>query len=80
MIKTVEMYTVVCDNCGKDVYDDSDCYCWNDKGFVEDDAMNYDWIKQDDKHYCADCYSYDDDDNLIIGGILNRENLTRVNR
>jgi hypothetical protein len=67
MIKEVTMFTVVCDNCGVDVNEGQEYSCWNDKGFAEDMAMDADWIKEDDKHYCPKCFSYDDEDNLVIG-------------
>lgn len=66
MIQEVKMFTVVCDNCGVDVNKDAEYSCWNDRSYAEENAMECNWIKQDDKHYCDDCYSYDDDDNLII--------------
>lgn len=66
MIKELKMYTVICDNCGKDCNEGEEYSCWNDIGYAEEVAMNADWIEEDDKHYCHDCYSYDDNDNLII--------------
>ena len=66
MIKEVTMYTVVCDNCGKDVNEWEEYSCWNDAHFAQEIAMEADWIKEGDKHYCPDCFSYDDNDNLII--------------
>ncbi len=67
MIQEVKMYTVICDNCKKDSNEDTDYSCWNDKEYAQDVATEADWITEDDKHYCPNCYSYDDDDNLIIG-------------
>lgn len=66
MIKEVKMYTVVCDNCGKDVNEGAEYSCWNDKRYAQDIAMEADWLSEGDKHYCQDCFSYDDEDNLII--------------
>lgn len=66
MIKEVTMYTVVCDNCKKDCNEGQEYSCWSDKSYTEDSAMEADWLKEDDKHYCTDCFSYDDDDNLVI--------------
>lgn len=66
MVKQVTMFTIICDNCGRDVNEGQEYSCWNDKGYAEDIAMEADWIKEDDKHFCPDCYTYDDDDNLII--------------
>ena len=40
------------------------------KTFAEDIAMEADWIKENDKNYCPDCFTYDDDDNLLIIPIL----------
>lgn len=70
MLKEVKMYTVLCDNCGKDVNKDAEYSAWNEKTFAEDIAMEADWIKENDNHYCPDCFTYDDDDNLLIKSIL----------
>ena len=66
MLKEVKMYTVVCDNCGKDVNKNAEYSAWNDKIFAEEVAMEADWIKENDKHYCPKCYEYDDEDELSI--------------
>jgi hypothetical protein len=66
MIEKVEMYTVVCDNCGEDVASGQEYSCWNDKSYAEDNAVDSDWHKEDDKHYCPNCFEFDDEDNLII--------------
>ena len=41
---------------------------WNDKDYAVDIARDGDWYigERTDRHYCADCHTYDDDDNLII--------------
>jgi hypothetical protein len=66
MLKELTMYTVICDNCGKDVNEDSEFSAWSDKTYAEDVAMEANWIDEDDKHYCDDCFSYDDEDNLVL--------------
>ena len=66
MIKKVEMYTVVCDNCGEDVGSSQDYSCWNDQGYARTNAMESDWVKEADKDYCPDCASFDDEDNLVL--------------
>lgn len=66
MIQEVKMYTVICDCCGKDVNEDAEYSCWSDNGFAEDIAMESGWLKEEYKHYCQDCFSYDDEDNLVI--------------
>ena len=66
MLQKVEMYTVVCDNCGEDVGSSQDYSCWNDEGYARTNAMESDWVKEDDKDYCPDCASFDDEDNLVL--------------
>lgn len=60
----VECVLLECDNCG-DHYEDGHGFAiFVDEGSVnpEDD----DWHEIDGKHYCPDCHTIDDDDNLII--------------
>jgi len=66
MIKEVKMYTVVCDNCGLDSCKNDEYSCWGDKEQAKEHAMNSDWLEHDEKHYCTNCFSYDDDDNLVL--------------
>lgn len=66
MIKELKMYTIICDGCGKDVCDGSEYSGWNEELYLEDIASEASWIKENDKHYCTDCFKYDDEDNLII--------------
>lgn len=66
MIKSIEMFTVVCDNCGKSADEGTDYAGWNEKEYAKDIAMEANWANKDDKDFCPNCYEYDDDDNLII--------------
>jgi hypothetical protein len=66
MIKEVKMFTIICDGCGKDVNEGEEICAWNDKSYIEDVAYDSDWKTVDDKHYCTNCYEYDDNDQLII--------------
>lgn len=65
-VKKVEMYTLVCDGCGKDVCDNEEYSSWNDKGFLKEIASEAHWQEIDDKDYCTDCYEFDSEDNLIV--------------
>ncbi len=69
MIKEMTMYTAVCDECGQQLNVGDEIIAWNDKGYAEDIAMDSDWVTDNDKHYCPDCYYYDEDDKLIIQSI-----------
>ena len=66
MIKKVEMFTVICDNCGVSCFEGSDYSCTVDEVSAKEVASDGDWIIHKGKDYCRDCWSYDDEDNLII--------------
>ena len=66
MIQKVEMYTVVCDNCGCDYGNESEYACWSDEDYVREDSRENDWITEGNKDYCSNCYSYDENDNLKL--------------
>jgi len=66
MTQEVKMYTVVCDNC-KDVFEDYEGFAaWHDENDAEESAMNKEWYKDGDAHYCTDCYKINDEDELVI--------------
>lgn len=56
MIKKVEMFTIICDNCGKDGLEDSDFAAYNDKDIVKEMVHEEDWQEIEGKDYCPDCY------------------------
>lgn len=66
MYKSIEMFTLICDNCGADSNADSEFRAWSDKSSARDMAMDSDWIEDEGKHYCPACYSIDDEDNYIF--------------
>jgi hypothetical protein len=66
MIKEIEMYTVICDGCGKDSNEHAPYAAWGCKQHALDIAMEADYLIEGDEHYCPDCYEYDDEDNLIL--------------
>jgi len=72
-VKKVEMFTVLCDNCGEDVCQGQEYSCWNDEGYAKEIAMESGYISEDDKHYCEDCYEYDDEDNLVIKTVAKKQ-------
>jgi len=68
MIQTMEMFTIKCDNCGKLFEDEHMGYCaWGAESDAWEIASESGWITEDfDTHYCPNCYSYDDNDNLVL--------------
>ncbi len=62
MIKPVTMYSVVCDRCGKTFIDEfNGIVAWLDEGTAKEQAMESEWIEIGNKHYCPDCYEFDDE-------------------
>jgi hypothetical protein len=66
MLKEVKMFTIVCDNCDKDVNYESEYSGWSEESYVEEIRQEAGWVKYDDEHYCPDCFEYDDEDELVI--------------
>ena len=66
MIKEVKMFTVICDRCGKDVCKDDDYSCWSDSDFALDIATEKGWQEIECKHYCNDCWKWNEDETEMI--------------
>ncbi len=60
MIRKVEMYQAVCDNCGKACINEDIC-AWSEDSQAIEDALYMYWKIIDDKLYCPDCYEYDEE-------------------
>lgn len=64
----VETYKLVCDSCGETFEDGNGFTCYTDDpdgSLIWGDASASDWLKVGDKHYCPDCWNWNDDDNII---------------
>lgn len=66
MIVEKTFYAVKCDNCGKIAEGYNDCEFWDDKGTAIDLASESEFYIGETIHFCSDCHSIDDNDNLII--------------
>ena len=68
MIKEVKMYTVICDNCGKNALENDEYSCWSVPFAATEIADEKGWYNDNQtcENYCDECWQYDDDDNLII--------------
>ena len=62
-----KFYGISCDCCGTTLSD-----AWGQTIFidnapaVEELAISENWKKVNDKHYCEDCYHYEEDNKLIL--------------
>lgn len=54
MIKTIEMYHVVCDHDGCEGHPRGDSYAFADLGAALDDAVDGDWCIRDGLHLCPE--------------------------
>jgi len=67
MIIKARFFAVECDNCKNQAHGQEEWPYWYSGIIeVEENAMESEWLKEGDKHYCPDCFSYDDEDKLII--------------
>lgn len=64
MLEPITMYLCKCDNCGHQWGDDVIAYA--DPNLVWEMASNEGWIEHEGKHICHNCWSYDDNDNVVI--------------
>ena len=52
----------ICDRCGKPFVDEfNGIVAWLDEGTAKEQAMESEWAEIGDKHYCPDCYEFDDE-------------------
>ena len=65
-VKKIEMFTIICDGCGKDVNSDTAWSCWSDVENNEEIRQEEGWEKIGDKHYCTDCFEIDDNDEIVL--------------
>ena len=62
MIKPVTMYSVICDRYEKSFVDKfNGIIAYFDEGTVKQQAMESEWAEIGDKHYCTDCYEFDNE-------------------
>ena len=65
MIIEVIFYAVQCDICKRVQKDEWDNYYYQSIAKAKDEAFKADWHKEYDKHYCTNCYSFEQG-NLIL--------------
>ena len=60
MIKSVTMYSVVCDRCGKTFFFVVSIITGADKKSARGYAIESGWVEIGDKHYCPNCCKFND--------------------
>jgi len=66
MIYEVKMFAGNCDNCKVEIMAESEYSCLGEESAVKDDMMDAGWIEHEGKHYCPDCFEYDNNDEITI--------------
>lgn len=65
MKQETKSFIIVCDGCGEHFHDGNDfcSYIDDERGeLIEQSALDGEWMKFGDKHYCPNCYEIDDED------------------
>ena len=76
MIKPVTMYSVICDRCGKTFIDEfNGIVAWSDEGTAKEQALESEWVEIEDKHYCPDCYEYNDELDEYVPKMIYRNDI-----
>lgn len=60
MIKPEIYYTLECDRCHRAFGDDAEPHACTRPSKIQESAYASEWIEHKGKHYCPDCYYYDD--------------------
>lgn len=68
------MFSARCDNCQEAWCDGNGNIAYSDRSSMETALKESGWYFEDDpeKHYCADCWSIDGNDNLCLKEIENK--------
>ena len=63
MIVDKQFHNIKCDACGRLIDDET---WWDDKDALTTQILNdCNWIECEGSHYCDECWSHDDDDNIV---------------
>ena len=63
MIVDRQFHNIKCDACGRLIDDET---WWDDKDALTTQILNEcNWIECEGRHYCDECWEYDDDDNIV---------------
>lgn len=66
MIQNVEVCTLICDRCNKDICEGTTHAGWDSTIYLRTIAEEQGWIRHEGEDICDDCYAYNDDDELEI--------------
>jgi hypothetical protein len=61
MVIEIKKYTLTCDKCKFDYWDDN-----TDLDFLEECAVDQGWVKHQKEHFCPDCHTYDENLDLNV--------------
>jgi hypothetical protein len=65
MIKRVEMFTAICNNCKTDICAGTEHSCWDNESLIIE-MEEQDWYNEDGRQYCNECYHFDEENSLCV--------------
>ena len=66
MITKEIFYGVKCNRCKEDFLDYNDHSFWIDENSAVEQAIESEWIEENNKHYCPNCYDYNEEEDKNI--------------
>ena len=66
MINEKKMYSVSCDRCKIDAFENDENIAWESAGSAWEMAYACGWQEIRGKHYCPGCYDIDEEDELVV--------------
>lgn len=66
MINEKKMYSVSCDRCEIDAFENDENIAWESAGSAWEMAYAVGWQEIKGKHYCPGCYHIDEQDRLVV--------------
>jgi hypothetical protein len=66
MIQPITMYEAECDNCGEQYVTYDGICAYHEAEQMKERLMEAEWHTDGDKHYCPECWSLNDNDEVVI--------------
>lgn len=66
MITKEIFYGVKCNRCKEDFQDYNDHSFWIDENSAIEQAIESEWIEENNKHFCPNCYDYNEEEDKNI--------------
>ena len=72
MLKETTLYTAICDRCEKDLFENAN-FSYGDTLLLEQSLKESDWHDTGQLHFCPDCYTIDENNELKLKPSINND-------